>query len=255
MTYFNLRKRAAEPDPEAVDEEEFDEADDEPDTVAVPPAGWADALRLGICGPGAWMTARFGITTSWTVHVVAAWAFFYYGAWVAAGIAAGWSLAVLAFVPREHLDRVTAAVERLHMRRPGTAPNGGDEPLVDPVVTLLWKLIGDAPGTHLKTLTAHLQEAAPEQPLNKAAVRAHLLALQIPVKPSVRDAAGRVNEGVHRDDLKAWQQALPSTVSGTPSEARSSPVATAVTCDVGKRRTVVATPLSALRRLLPRGGR
>lgn len=85
-------------------------------------------------------------------------------------------------------------------------------------------------------------------------MRAKLGALNIPVRASVRDAAGRVNEGVHRDDLEAWEEAPSPTGTGAPSDARSDPCSDAVTSDVAARRAGVAMPLSRLRRLLPRGG-
>lgn len=128
-----------------------------------------------------------------------------------------------------------------------------EETPADPLPGLLWKLIGEAPGTHLKTLTEHLNTAAPQAGFDRAAVRAALTARGIPVRPSVRDVAGRVNEGVHRDDLEAWQQSLSPTAPKALPEARSEPVATAVTCDVADAPTGVATALSPLRRLLSRG--
>jgi hypothetical protein len=134
------------------------------------------------------------------------------------------------------------------MHAPGTPDEqreqAGEEPPADPLVAILWHLIGDAPGTHLKTVTERLQKAAPEEDIDRAAVRAKLAARGIPVKPSVRDAAGRVNEGVHRADLQAWQAASsPPAVAPVP-EARSKPVATPLTCDVADAATAVATPLT-----------
>lgn len=219
MTYFNLRKHAATPEPKVVDEEEFDETDDEPETAAAPPAGWAGALQLGVCGPGAWITARFGITTSWTVHVVAVWAFFYYGAWVAAGIAAGWTLAVLVFVPREYLDRAAAVVERRFTPPPKPPPSvapGGER---ESVRRLLLDLIGEAHGVHLKTVLAHLQDHGQWEGKKVADLRVHLQALGIPVDPKLR--VGRVpTRGVSRTALEA----LPPVEETAPSPAPSPPV-------------------------------
>jgi hypothetical protein len=255
VTFISLRKH----EPEPVDED-LDEAEEEQGEPAVEeqPGTWTGALLVGIRGPGVWLTARFGITTAWTVHAIALWAVGFYRGWVAASIVPAWLLAVLLFIPREHLDRLSAAVERRHTRSPEAAPEDAseadEEPVLNPIVTVLWRLIGDAPGVHLKALTEHLQAAAPEHPIDRAEVRAKITALQIPVRGSVRDAAGRVNEGVHRDDLTAWHEALPQTGPGAPSESRSGPVATALTCDVGDAATDVATPLSAFRSLLRRGG-
>lgn len=138
----------------------------------------------------------------------------------------------------------------------GADEEAGEQPTdaaADPLPDVLWTLIGDAPGTHIRTIAEHLQAAAPEQPVDRAAVRAHLAARGIPVRASVRDAAGRVNEGVHRDDLRGWQEGLSPAGADTPPGPRSSAVATPVTCDVADAATGVATPRSPLRRLLSRG--
>jgi hypothetical protein len=111
----------------------------------------------------------------------------------------------------------------------------------DPLPGLLWKLIGEAPGTHVKTLTEHLNAAAPQAGFDRPAVRAALAARRIPVRPSVRDVAGRVNEGVHRDDLEAWERALSPAEPKALLEGRSEPVATAVTCGNAEAPTGVAT--------------
>lgn len=185
------------------------------------------------------------------VHVVAVWAIGFYGGWTAAGVILGWLAAVLAFTPREFKDRASGWLERRG------APVEADEEteeevLVDPLAAVLWHLIADAPGTHLKTLTERLQKEA-QEPLDRATVRAKLGSLGIPVRGSVRDAAGKVNEGVHREDLKQWIEALPPAAPGAPPGARSDPVATPVTCDVADAPTPVATPLPRVRRLLSRG--
>lgn len=259
MSFISLRKHGPEPEPDE-DLEEFEEQpDDEERQPAKPekPVGGAGAFMLGVCGPAQWIAGRFGTGAAWGAHGFALWAVGHYGGWVAFGIVTGYLLAVLLFIPREHLERAAAFVEqlgeRLHRHDDGDAEEAGEGQPLHPIAEVLWRLIGEAPGVHLKTLTAHLQQAAPEQPLDKAAVRARLTALGIPVKPSVRDARGKVNEGVHRGDLTAWQQALPRTTSGTPSEARSGAVATPVTCDVGNRSGGVVVPLSRLRRGRRRG--
>jgi hypothetical protein len=255
VSFISLRK----PEPEPVDEDLDETAEEPEDEAAVEevPGTWTAAILAGVCGPGAWLAARFGTGVAWGAHLVGLWACFFYRGWTAVTIVLVWLLAVLLFTPREHLERAAAAIEQLGERHRDTTPEdtaetGEEQPLI-PIVTVLWQLIGNAPGVHLKTLTKHLQAAAPETPVDRAQVRVKLAALGIPVRGSVRDAAGKVNEGVHRDGLKAWEQALPQAATGTPSEARSGPVATALTCDVGDAATDVATPLSAVRRLLRRG--
>lgn len=248
MSYFSLRKRAPEPGPDDVEEEQEEAAEDDGDDEEQPAK--RGPLLTGLLGPGQWLAAHFGMRTAWTVHAVAVWACGFYGGWVAVGVIAVWLLAVGLFVPRECLERLADKIEH----PTNDDQQAGEEQPGEPLAVVLRHLIGDAPGTHLKTVAEHLQAAAPEQPVDRAAVRAKLGALGIPVRASVRDAAGRVNEGVHRADLQAWEEALSPTEPESPSGPRSSPCSDAVTSDVAKRRTDVATPLSRLRRLLPRGG-
>jgi len=253
MSYFSLRKRAPEPELDLV-EEDPDETEDET-SAEEPPTGTTNPLLVGLLGPGNWIAARLGTGTAWGVHGFAAWAAVYYGGWVAVGVVLGWLFAVLLFVPREHLDRATTWIER---RDADYAPDEGElepanEAPADPLVAVMWRLIADAPGVHVKTLAERLQKAAPDETVDRAAVRAKLAARGIPTKPSVRDVRGRVNEGVHRADLKAWEEALPAPSPVPSPEARSEPVATAVTCDVADAPTPVATPLSRLCRALSRG--
>lgn len=121
----------------------------------------------------------------------------------------------------------------------------GEQEPAHPLLGLMWKHIGDAPGVHLKTLEQLLQAAAPEKTVDRAVVRAELGALGIPVRPSVRDAAGRVNEGVHREDLKAWEEGLSPPPSVPLSKTRSNPVATDLTSSNATPATGVATPPTA----------
>lgn len=251
MSYFSLRKHAPEPEPESDEatEERLAEATEE--TEEQPTGKPAGPLLTGLLGPGQWIAAHFGTSAAWAVHIVAVWAIGFYGGWAAVGIVILWLLAVLAFVPREYLERLAARIEK---QSPEEDQEAGEEHPGEPLATVLWHLIGDAPGAHLKTVAEHLQAALPEQPVDRAAVRAKLAALGIPVRASVRDAAGRVNEGVHRDDLTGWEEAPSPTEPGTPSEARSDPCSDALTSDVATAPTTVATPRPRLRRLLPRGG-
>lgn len=254
MSYFSLRKQQSEPEPDEVEEEPEEPTED--DAEGEQPAA-RGPLLTGLTGPSQWLAARFSPGAAMGVHGIAVWAIFFYGGWIAAGVILAWLVAVLLFVPREHLERLA---DRIENQPAGEDQEGGEEPPEEPLVVLLWHLIGDAPGAHLKTAARCMQEAS-GQPVDRSsvrarvtAIRARLGALQIPVKASVRDAAGKVNEGVHRADLKAWEEALSPTGTDTPPEARSGPVATPVTCDVGKEATTVATPRPRLRRLLPRGG-
>lgn len=261
MSYFDLRKRQSDPEPEEADEDETPAAAETEETEGEKPAKKAHGpLLTGLLGPGRWLAARFGMSTAWGVHAAAAWMIFYYGGVIAASVTTAWLLAVLLFTPREYLDRLAAFIERLDNRPHEGAEDDEEPPPTDPLVALLWHLIGDAPGAHLKTAARCMQEAS-GKPVDRAsvrvrvaAIRARLAALQIPVKASVRDAAGKVNEGVHRDDLKAWEEALSPEGTGTPSDTPSGPVEKPVTCDVGKSATAVAMPRLRLRRLLSRGG-
>ncbi|MEU0207368.1 hypothetical protein [Streptomyces canus] len=249
MTYFNLRKRAAQEPDEAVDEELAE--DEEPEDEEDRPVGLGGALWAGISGPGRWLSDRDRAGLAWVLYVGSVWAAGFYGGWVAVGVIAAWVAAVLLFMPRDAKDRAAAWVERRVSTKAGQETAEKDP--VHALVAVMWKLIADAPGVHLKTLAEHLQAAAPGEVVDRAAVRAKLGALNIPVRVSVRDAARRVNEGVHREDLEAWERALPDPSSAPAPEAGSGPVATAVTCDVADVPTPVATPLSRLRGLLSRG--
>ena len=254
MSYFSLRKERPEPEPEAVEEEPLEAPEGEPEHEPEEQSAVARGpILTGLFGPGNWIAARFGTSAAWAVHAIAIWAISFYGSWTAAGIILVWLLAILLFVPREDLERLAAWIEYRTTGGPELPAEDPDEAPVDTLVAVLRRLIADAPGVHLKTLAEHLQAAAPEEALDRAAVRAKLAALQMPTRASVRDASGRVNEGVHRADLVAWLKALPTPAPGAPPEARSGPVATALTCDVADAPTPVATPLSRVRRLLSRG--
>lgn len=174
------------------------------------------------------LVARFGWKTVLIATAVLLYAANRYRTWIPYGLAVACAAAWM------HVPDETDAEAGEHPA--DGAEQEPEETPVDPLPVLLWKLIGEAPGAHLKTLTEHLNTAAPGAGFNRAAVRAALADRRIPVRPSVRDVAGRVNEGVHRDDLEAWQQALSPAAPASLPEACSEPVATAVTCDVAKRR-------------------
>ncbi|MGW4042975.1 hypothetical protein [Streptomyces sp. NPDC004721] len=208
MTYFNLRKLPPAPEPEPV-EEQLAEAVDEPeadDADDGQPTGWAGALRAGLLGPGTWLAARFGTGTAWSVHAVALWASVFYGGWVTVAVMLVWLAAVGAFIPRDRLEELAAAIERWDTRRrrpPASAPDeaplsGGREP----IVSLLRTLIGDAHGVHVRTVLAHLQEHGQWGDRTVADLRVHLEALGIPVQPKVK-VGGVPTRGVLRADLDA----------------------------------------------------
>lgn len=260
MSYFSLRKQAPEPEPAPVEEPAADAPDEqeEPDetTAQTPADAPGNPLIVGLLGPGNWIAARFGTGAAWGVHAVALWACGYYGGWAAAGVVLAWLLAVGLFTPREYLDRIAARIER---STPAASAETAEDPaadtFTDPLPGILWELIGDAPGVHLKTVVTHLHTSGLDTACDRPAVRAALTRRGITVKGSVREADGRVNEGVHRADLQAWEEALSPTVPDAAPEACSSPVATALTCDVAKPATAVATPVLRLRGLLSRGAR
>lgn len=78
-------------------------------------------------------------------------------------------------------------------------------------LTLAHKLIGAAPGVHLAALAAALGPA-----WTIAHVRALAARHQVPVRPSVRDAAQRVSPGVHRGDLPPLPEPLPEGAVAGP---------------------------------------
>lgn len=215
MSYFSLRKHAPAEEPEPA-EEQPEEPDDEPEGQPPPARG---PVITGLLGPGAWIAARFGTGTAWTVHAVALWAFSFYGGGVAVGIALVWLLAMLLFIPREHLDRLTATIERRASPSalPPAAPVPGGER--EAVRRLLLDLLGDAPGVHLKTVLAHLQAHGQWEGKTVADLRVHLQALGIPVRPKVK-VGGTPTRGVLRVDLDA----LPPLPDRSGSPASSPPV-------------------------------
>ncbi|WP_405925434.1 hypothetical protein [Streptomyces sp. NBC_00035] len=257
MTYFNPRKRGLAPETETAEADaEYAEAEAPDDEAPDEPHGLVGALWAGISGPGRWLTARGRPGLAWLLYAGSAWAAGYYGGWAAAGVILVWLLTVLLFIPREDLDRLTAALER---RAAGTPAETAEEPaagtFIDPLPGILWELIGEAPGVHLKTVVTHLHQSGLDTACDKAAVRAALTRRGITVKGSVRGADNRVNEGVHRADLQAWEEARSPAATANAPEARSGSVATALTSDVAKPTTPAATPLPRLRRLLSRGAR
>ncbi|MFK0124901.1 hypothetical protein ACIQSP_16490 [Streptomyces nigra] len=218
MTYFSLRKPDPEPEPEEVEEEQPEDAEDEPAEKA--PAAPSNPIAAGLTGPGRWIAAHFGMGTALGVHLVAVWAVAYYGGWVAIGIVLVWLLAVGLFVPREFLDRLSAAVEhRLHRGTPAPqeqSPPATREAQREAVVRLLDGLIGEGRGVHLRTVLAHLQEHGQWEGKSVADLRVHLEALGIPVSPKVK-VGGVPTRGVLRADLDALSRPEEMPASPAPS--------------------------------------
>lgn len=243
MTYFNLRKRADEPEPEEVEEEQPEETADEPEEEK--PEETYGPILTGVLGPGAWIAAHFGMSTAVGVHVVAVWAIGFYGDWVAAGIVLGWLAAVLAFVPREHLEQLAARVEKragIHRAAPGEAGDEGTAegpPQPDPqdVLDLVRDVVGSDRGALLTAL---------RQPLHAAdtrAVRGVLAAADIRVREGVRTRAGN-GPGVHRDDLPPAPPTLDAPTGGrvVAGEGTNNNTNTALTVEHREGMTIIRDP-------------
>lgn len=216
MTYFNLRKRDPETEPEEAEKEQPEEAEDEPEEEK--PVKTYGPVVTGILGPGRWIAARIGTGWAWGIHGAAAWAIGFYRGWTAAGILLVWLAAVLAFTPREFLDRLTAAVERRSTPAPEPpappAPGGEREA----VQRLLLDVLGEAPGVHLNAVLAHLQEHGQWEGKTVTDLRARLAHLGIPHDRSVK-VAGVPTWGVRRRDLVAPSPPADTSPSPAPSPA------------------------------------
>lgn len=221
MTYFNLRKREPEAEPDEVEEEPeetVEEAEDGGEEEQ--PGKQHGPLLTGLFGPGQWLAARFGTGPAWGVHVVAVWAIGFYGGWIAAGVLLVWLLAVLAFVPREHLERLAKRIEERGTGEDQEAGEGAPDARTpgsrDGALLLLHTVLGDAPGVHLRTVLDYLQEHGQWEGKEVADLRKHLEALGIPVRPKVK-----VNGTPTRGVLKADLEALPPIEETPPSPAPS----------------------------------
>jgi hypothetical protein len=226
VTFINLRK--PKPDPEtAQDEGAEDEAleADSPEDQAEDdkPVGYVRALQQGVADWFTWCANLITPRWTYTLHLVALWAACYYGAWVTWGVVLGLAVAIVTFMPRDPVDRLTTRLEHVGTPQPETpaegAPATPEPPPGDPLVALLWKLIAGASGVHLKTLTAVLAAAAEKEgneAPSKALVEAALTTRGIPLRDSVRDTRRKINKGVHREDLQAWEQALSQPTDPTP---------------------------------------
>lgn len=129
--------------------------------------------------------------------------------------------------------------------REDTADAGGQqapEAPEDPFPGMVWDLIGDAPGVHIKRIVEWLHDTGLDPACTPADVTAGLTRRGIPIRASVRAADGRVNRGVHRDDLDAWLGARSPAPSTPVAMPRSEPATTALTSGVADAATGVATP-------------
>lgn len=216
MTYFNLRKRAAEEEPDEVEEQEPATEEEAEEMEEEQPAKEYGPLLTGLTGPGRWIAARFGMRTAWTVHGVAVWAVAYYGGWTAAGVILAWLLLIGLFTPPEALDRLTARIERRSGDR--SEPEGpSDEvrPASTPeevyVATLQWvrSQIGNSNGIHLSELLAHAHAHDLHTDLDVAAFRGVLERWGFPIRQQLK-VGGKNRPGIHRDDLPKQPPLVPS---------------------------------------------
>lgn len=216
MSYFSLRKDEPEAEPEEVEEEHQEEAEDEPEKEK--PAKTYGPIVTGLLGPGRWIAARVGSGWASGVHAVAVWAIGFYRGWAAAGIILVWLAVVLAFIPRESLDRITTAIERRSTPRPAppVAPAPGGER--EAVCRLLLDVLGEAPGVHLNTVLAYLQEHGQWEGKTVTDMRARLAHLGIPHDRKVK-VAGVPTWGVRRRDLVAPSPPADTSPSTAPSPA------------------------------------
>ncbi|MFG3085112.1 hypothetical protein [Streptomyces parvulus] len=200
----------------------------------------ADRIRaalplLGSLGAGSRalllrLVDRFGWKVVFAAGVVAVYAVARYRA-AFVWLLAAWCAAAWMHAPGQDAQPAEEAGEQ----PPAEAP-------VDPLPGILWDLIGEAPGVHVKRIVEHLHETGGDPACQPADVRAALGRREIPLRASVRDAAGRVNQGVHRDDLEAWEKALSPAGPAALSKTRSNPATTPLTSDVAEAATAVATP-------------
>jgi len=219
VTYFSLRKRDPEDEPEELDEGPGgeDAVDDEEPAA---PAGLGGALWAGIAGPGRWLTARGRPGAAWALYAGSARAAPYYGGWTAVGLGAAWLGLVLTFMPRDSLERVAARVDSWSEARgaaldeaatdasPGTAQAAPADPRT---VLIGWldELTRGRSGIHLdelhRALTAHPQLAG----LTRPEMRAWLDRHSITVNRTLRVGSVPGRSGVSRATVETLLAGLP----------------------------------------------
>lgn len=176
------------------------------------------------------LAARLGWKGTLAALVVAGYAVARYRpafAWMLAA----WCVAAWVHAPDREEQPAAEAGEQV----PVEAPE-------DPLPGILWDLIGEAPGVHVKRVVSWLHENGWEEESSAADVRAALSRRGIPWRASVRGADGKVNQGVHRDDLKAWEKDHSPAAPAALSESRSYAPATPLTSGSYEAATAVATP-------------
>lgn len=160
------------------------------------------ALLLRLIGRFGWKTVVIGALVcvfavvryrTWTAWIIAVWC------------AAAWMHAPTDTISEEGVDDGEDAAEE----EAGEDPHNG-------MLTLLYTLIGDAHGVHLRTVLTHLQKHGQWQDKTVADLRQHLEALDIPVQPKVK-VGGTPTRGV----LKADLDALPPMEAPPPPTAPS----------------------------------
>jgi len=178
------------------------------------------------------LVGRFGWKTVLAGAVVVVFAILRYRT------AFGWLLALWCAASWMHAP---APAEEQQTEKAGEEEPSAEIPY-DPLPEILWDLIGDAPGVHVKRVVTWLHENGWEEDSSAADVKAGLARRGIPWRASVRGADGKVNQGVHRDDLEAWEQARSPIPPAGPSESRSYGSATPLTSCFYEAATGVATP-------------
>lgn len=125
MTFISLRKPQPAPDATQTDSLEDDaleaagpEGQDEAEDGK--PVGFISALQQGVTGWFIWCANLITPRWTYTVHLVALWAACYYGALVFWGVVLGLAVAIVTFMPRDPVDRLTTRLE--HVGTPGRTP-------------------------------------------------------------------------------------------------------------------------------------
>lgn len=203
MSYFSLRKQQPEPAPDAPEEEAPDAEEAVEEAVEEQPAKQYGPILTGLFGPSRWIAARLGSSAAWAAHLVAVWAPVYYGGWATLLIPAGWLLAVLAFVPREHLERLADRIEK-RSGEPGEEA-AGVEPLGPGEGLARWliDMIGERPGIHVRELYPAMRELPGQEGRTDADLKALLQAFSVPVHRSLRIGRIAGRSGVRRADIEA----------------------------------------------------
>lgn len=176
------------------------------------------------------LVERFGWKSVFAGGAITVFALFRYRT-ATAWVLAVWCVAAWMHAPDEDEEQPAEAGEE----QPPPA-------VEDPFPGMVWDLIGDAPGVHIKRVVEWLHETGLDTSCTAADVTAGLTRREIPIRASVRDAGGRVNRGVHRDDLEEWLHVRSPAVPAALSKARSYSATTALTSGVADAPTDVATP-------------